>query len=102
MDHPAAVGEVFNIGSSEEDQHRGSRRRVKTLTGSTSDIVYVPYEKAYGEGFEDMPRRVPDITKIHSLIGYRPRKSLDAILESVIDYFRDAPAAAGRTETFSL
>ena len=80
MDHPVAVGEVFNIGSSEEVLIEALAQRVKTLTGSTSEIVHIPYEKAYGEGFEDMSRRVPDITKIHTLIGYRPRKSLDAIL----------------------
>ncbi len=65
--------------------------RAKTLTGSKSEIVTVPYEQAYGEGFEDMPRRVPDITKIGALIGYRPTQSLDDILQSVIAYFRDAP-----------
>ncbi|MGZ3334432.1 MAG: GDP-mannose 4,6-dehydratase [Isosphaeraceae bacterium] len=102
MDHPAAVGEVFNIGSSEEVLIEALAQRVKTLTGSTSEIVHIPYEKAYGEGFEDMPRRVPDITKIHTLIGYRPRKSLDAILGGVIDYFRDAPSAAGRAETIPI
>ena len=102
MDHPAAVGEVFNIGSSEEVLIAALAQRVKTLTGSPSEIVHIPYEKAYGEGFEDMPRRVPDITKIHTLIGYRPRKSLDAILGEVIDYFRDAPSAAGRAETIPI
>ncbi len=102
MDHPAAVGEVFNIGSSEEVLIEALAQRVKILTGSPSEIIHIPYEKAYGEGFEDMPRRVPDITKIHALIGYRPRKSLDAILGGVIDFFRDAPAAAGRTETIPI
>ena len=92
MDHPAAVGDVFNIGSSEEVQIEALALRVKLLTGSTSEIVHIPYEQAYGEGFEDMPRRVPDITKIQALIGYRPRKSLEAILGGVIDYFRDAPS----------
>jgi len=102
MDHPAAVGEVFNIGSSEEVLIAALAQRVKTLTGSPSEIVHIPYEKAYGAGFEDMPRRVPDITKIHALIGYRPRKSLDAILGGVIDYFRDAPSSAGRAETIPI
>jgi UDP-glucose 4-epimerase len=99
MDHPAAVGDVFNIGSSEEVLIETLAQRVKSLTGSTSDIVHIPYAEAYGEGFEDMPRRVPDITKIQTLIGYRPCKSLDAILGGVIEYFRDAPSAAGRAET---
>ncbi len=102
MDHPSAVGDVFNIGSSEEVNIEALAQRVKKLTGSSSEIVHIPYEKAYGEGFEDMPRRVPDITKIHTLIGYRPRKSLDAILEGVIDFFRDAPSAAGRAETIPI
>lgn len=98
MEHPGAVGEVFNVGSSEEVSIQGLAERVKRLTGSSSEIVHIPYEQAYGEGFEDMPRRVPDISKIHSYIGYRPRKSLDEILRGVIDYFRDSPTAATRPE----
>jgi UDP-glucose 4-epimerase len=91
MDHPGAVGEVFNIGSNQEVTIRDLAERVRSLTGSTSEIVRVPYEQAYGEGFEDMPRRVPDISKIGALVGYRPTRSLDQILESVIAYFRDSP-----------
>ncbi len=91
MEHPGAVGEVFNIGSSEEVTIRALAERVRVLAGSGSEIVCVPYEQAYGEGFEDMPRRVPDISKIGSLIGYRPTRSLDQILESVIAFFRDSP-----------
>jgi UDP-glucose 4-epimerase len=59
---------------------------VKHLTQSDSDIVFVPYDEAYEEGFEDMPRRVPDISKVSELVGFRPQMSLDGILESVIDY----------------
>jgi UDP-glucose 4-epimerase len=91
MGHPGAVGEVFNIGSNEEVTIRALADRVKALTVSNSEIVTVPYEQAYGEGFDDMPRRVPDISKIANLIGYRPSKSLDQILQGVIEYFRDAP-----------
>jgi UDP-glucose 4-epimerase len=91
MDHPGAVGEVFNIGSNQEVTIRDLAERVRLLTGSDSEIVCVPYEQAYGEGFEDMPRRVPDISKIGALVGYRPTRSLDQILESVIAYFRDSP-----------
>jgi UDP-glucose 4-epimerase len=91
MDHPGAVGEVFNIGSNEEVTIGALAERVKTLANSDSEIVAVPYEQAYGEGFEDMPRRVPDIGKIERLIGYRPTKSLDEILKSVIEFFRDSP-----------
>jgi UDP-glucose 4-epimerase len=91
MDHPGAVGEVFNIGSNQEVTILTLAERVRTLTGSASEIVRVPYEQAYGEGFDDMPRRIPDISKIASLIGYHPTRSLDQILESVIAYFRDSP-----------
>ncbi|MGP0067058.1 MAG: GDP-mannose 4,6-dehydratase [Isosphaeraceae bacterium] len=91
MDHPGAVGEVFNIGSNEEVTIGALAERVKAMANSESEIVKVPYEQAYGEGFEDMPRRVPDIGKIERLIGYRPTKSLDEILESVIEFFRDSP-----------
>ncbi len=91
MDHPGAVGEVFNIGSNEEVTIGALAERVKTLANSESEIVTVPYEQAYGEGFEDMPRRVPDIGKIERLIGYRPTRSLDEILRGVIEFFRDSP-----------
>jgi len=91
MEQPAAVGEVFNIGSDEEVTIRALAERVTALTGSQSEMIFVPYEQAYGEGFEDMPRRVPDISKIGNLIGYRPTKSLDQILQGVVEYFRDSP-----------
>ena len=91
MEHPDAVGEVFNIGSNEEVTIGALAERVKTLTSSDSEIVTIPYERAYGEGFEDMPRRVPDLSKIEHLIGYRPTKSLDEILKSVLEFFRDSP-----------
>ena len=91
MDHPGRSGEVFNIGSNEEVTIRSLAERVKALTGSDSEIVYVPYEEAYGEGFEDMPRRVPDISKIGNLIGYRPTRSLDEILQGVIELLPGEP-----------
>ncbi len=90
MDHPSAVGEVYNVGSCEEVSIDELAARVKRLSGSGSEIVRVPYEQAYGEGFEDMPRRVPDLAKIGALIGYRPSRSLDQIIERVIAYFRDS------------
>ncbi len=96
MDHPGAVGEVFNVGSREEVTIQQLAERVLALTGSTSAIVHVPYEQAYGEGFEDMPRRVPDVGKIQNLIGYSPSKSLDEILSGVIAYFRDATSTRVR------
>lgn len=86
---PAAVGQVFNIGNTEEISIRDLAERVKKLAGSASPIVTIPYDQAYEAGFEDMPRRVPDIGKIHALIGYQPRVNLDEILTRVIEYFHE-------------
>ena len=86
MDNNAAVGNVFNIGSNEEITILELAQRVKELTHSHSEIVFVPYDEAYEEGFEDMPRRVPDITKVRDLVGFQPKMNLDGILQSVIDY----------------
>jgi UDP-glucose 4-epimerase len=86
MDHPNAVGQVFNIGSNSEISIVELAQRVKQITHSDSDVVFVPYDEAYEEGFEDMPRRVPDITKVSELVGFKPAMSLDGILESVVDY----------------
>lgn len=86
MDHKDAVGNVFNIGSNEEISIVQLAERVKRLTQSESEIVFVPYDEAYEEGFEDMPRRIPDISKVHELVGFQPKMSLDGILQSVIDY----------------
>jgi UDP-glucose 4-epimerase len=88
MDHPDAVGQVFNIGSSEEVSIIDVAERVKALTGSSSEVVFVPYGEAYEEGFEDMPRRVPDTSKVRALVGFRPSVPLDEILARVIAYFR--------------
>ncbi len=86
--HPGAVGEVFNIGSTEEVTICELAERVITATGSQSKIVYVPYEEAYAPGFEDMRRRVPDLGKVHQLIGYEPHFTLEDTLKRVIDYER--------------
>jgi UDP-glucose 4-epimerase len=91
MDHDEAVGQVFNIGSNEEITILELARRVKHLTGSDSEIVFVPYDEAYEEGFEDMPRRIPDIAKVHKLVGFQPSMKLDGILQSVIDYQSGRP-----------
>jgi UDP-glucose 4-epimerase len=85
---PTAVGEVVNIGNTQEVTIRQLAERVRELSGSTSPIKLVPYDEAYESGFEDMPRRVPDLTKVHRLIGYQPQYTLDDILNQVIDYFR--------------
>ena len=81
---PEAIGQVFNIGHTEEITIDALAMRVKALTGSQSAIVHVPYEKAYEQGFEDMQRRVPDISKIQEAIGYTPTMNLDQILAEVI------------------
>ena len=86
MEHPEAVGQVFNIGSSEEVTILEVAQRVKELTHSSSEIIFVPYDEAYEEGFEDMPRRVPDISKVSKLVGFRPQMNLDGILETVVNY----------------
>lgn len=86
MEKDDAVGQVFNIGSNQEITILDLARRVKELTQSSSEIVFVPYDEAYEEGFEDMPRRVPDISKVGDLVGFRPQMNLDGILKSVIDY----------------
>ena len=85
---PRAVGEVFNIGNTSEVTIRHLAERVKTLTSSESLIQYVPYDQAYEAGFEDMPRRVPDISKVKALIGFQPKLELDDIITSVIEYTR--------------
>ena len=88
--HPGAVGEVFNIGTNHEITILDLAKKVKEMTGSKAEIVFVPYEQAYEEGFEDMPRRVPDIGKIQKLIGYKPALSLEQTLQRVIDFFSQA------------
>ena len=88
MDEPRAVGQVFNIGNGNEISIGELAARIRTLTGSRSEIVHIPYDDAYEAGFEDMPRRVPDISKVSSLVGYAPTVELDEILTRVIEHFR--------------
>jgi UDP-glucose 4-epimerase len=79
---------VFNIGNKEEVSILKLAEIVKGLTGSASAIEFVPYDKAYEAGFEDMPRRVPDLTKVRNLVGYEPKVQLNEIITRVIEYFR--------------
>jgi UDP-glucose 4-epimerase len=88
IDEPKAVGEVYNIGSTEEVSIKELAERVIALTGTKSKIQYVPYEDAYSSGFEDMRRRVPSTEKIDALIGFKPRYDLDQILQRVIEFER--------------
>ena len=108
---PAAVGEIVNVGTDAEISIAALAQQVKTQTGSASEIVFVPYNVAYGHDFEDMQRRVPDLVKLDRLLADRPRTGLDQILSAVIAHTRAAetgtklhaadpaarrPAAAGR------
>lgn len=89
-EHPGAIGQVFNIGSTTEITIYDLAKKVIDLTGSQSQIELVPYDEAYAPGFEDMHRRVPSIDKIAGLIGYQPRYSLEDTLRRVIEYERSA------------
>ena len=93
--HPRAVGQVYNIGSTEEITIANLAQRVRILTASHSAIQFVPYDEAYEAGFEDMPRRVPDIGKIRELIGFEPRVPLDEIIRRVVAH-TSVELAAGR------
>ena len=93
MDHSQSVGQVFNIGSTEEISIVDLAEKIKELTHSDSEIAFVPYDDAYEEGFEDMPRRVPDTSKINKLVGFKPEMSLEGILETVISYHRGRPSS---------
>jgi UDP-glucose 4-epimerase len=81
--NPNAPGKVFNVGSDEEITILELAERVKRVTSSESRIRLVPYHEAYEPGFEDMPRRIPDLRRIGQLIGYRPTKTLDEILLAI-------------------
>ena len=85
---PQAVGQVLNIGSTQEVTIAKLAERVRKLAGSNSPIHYIPYDQAYEVGFEDMPRRVADIAKIRKLVGFEPQVNLDEIINKVVDHFR--------------
>jgi UDP-glucose 4-epimerase len=87
-DEPAAVGEIFNIGTDESISIEDLAFKVKAMTSSTSEVVYIPYDEAYAPGFEDMDRRVPDIEKIGRTVGWRPTINLERTLEQVIEDMR--------------
>jgi UDP-glucose 4-epimerase len=95
IEHPEAVGEIFNVGSEEEITIAELAQLVKVVTRSSSPIQYIPYEEAYEEGFEDMRRRVPDISRIKELLNFRTTHNTHQIIQSVINYFA-APAKPRR------
>jgi UDP-glucose 4-epimerase len=93
----AAVGQVVNVGNTEEVSIEGLAAMVKERAKSSSDIVYVPYAEAYEPGFEDMMRRVPSVEKLYSLTNFRPRTSLAEIIDRVIEYDRGVGARSLRS-----
>jgi len=88
MDEPSAEGEIYNIGNNQEVSINDLAQKVKEMAGSDSEIEHIPYEKAYGPGFEDMERRCPNIDKLRTAIGFAPSYDLNQIVQSVIDYFK--------------
>ncbi|MFN0140753.1 MAG: GDP-mannose 4,6-dehydratase [Pyrinomonadaceae bacterium] len=90
LETPACFGQVINFGSDAETSINDLAKRAIALTNSTSEIRYIPYEEVYGEGFEDMRRRVPSLDKANRLVGYRPTKTLDDIINDVANEFRAA------------
>ena len=82
-EEPAACGQAFNLGGAQEISIYDLAERIVELTGSNSDIVLVPYEEAYGEGYEDMRRRVPDNSRAEQVLGFRPATGLDEIIRAV-------------------
>lgn len=88
LETPTCFGQVINLGNSEEVSIKGLADRAIALTGSKSEIQFIPYEEAYGEGFEDMRRRVPSLEKAKDLIGYQPTRGLDDIIHDVANEFR--------------
>ena len=94
-----AIGEVVNIGNTEEVTMENLAKIVKQRTGSSSPIQFIPYDKAYEPGFEDMMRRVPCIDKLHALTGFRPQTSLVEIIDRVSAYFRQEDGLLGAAPT---
>ncbi|HKP70709.1 MAG TPA: NAD-dependent epimerase/dehydratase family protein [Pyrinomonadaceae bacterium] len=90
LETPSCFGQVINLGNSEETSIKQLADRAIQMTGSSSEIQFIPYEEAYGEGFEDMQRRVPSLEKAKGLIGYQPTRSLDDIINDVANEYRSA------------
>ncbi|MFQ6082608.1 MAG: SDR family NAD(P)-dependent oxidoreductase [Candidatus Aminicenantia bacterium] len=86
MANKKAEGQVINLGSNNEISINKLAKKVKSLTGSSSKIIYVPYKKAYPDGYEDFKRRIPDISRIKKLIGYKPKVTLEESIKKIINY----------------
>ncbi len=101
IDTPRSIGEVVNIGNTEEISIEGLAQRVKQRTNSNSAIEFIPYDKAYEPGFEDMMRRVPSVDKLQSITGFRPQTSLNEIIDRVATFFRDRTTTAAAANSAS-
>ncbi|HEX5225895.1 MAG TPA: GDP-mannose 4,6-dehydratase [Solirubrobacteraceae bacterium] len=88
LQHPGAAGNVFNVGATTEISIEGLAERIVSVTGSSSEIRLIPYAEAYSEGFEDMHRRIPDISKVRALLGWEPRLGLDRVITDVAEHLR--------------
>jgi UDP-glucose 4-epimerase len=93
MERTDVQGEIFNVGSTERIAIAELAERVRGLTESESELVYVPYDEVYGEGIEDMLHRIPSIAKVKAVVGWEPRRNLDRILEDVVEHQRTASLA---------
>jgi UDP-glucose 4-epimerase len=102
LDSEKSVGEVVNIGNTEEVTIEDLAKRVRERTGSASKISYIPYDKAYEPGFEDMMRRVPCVDKLQAITGFRPQTPLNEIIDRVASYLRDKTASPARVATGNL
>jgi UDP-glucose 4-epimerase len=102
IDSEKSVGEVVNVGNTEEITIEDLAHRVKQRTGSKSSIEFIPYDKAYEPGFEDMMRRVPCVDKLEELTGFRPQTTLDEIIERVATYMREKRVATSRVATGNM
>jgi UDP-glucose 4-epimerase len=94
LDNPACFGNVINLGNDQETSILQLARKAIELTGSSSEIQFIPYEEAYGDGFEDMQRRVPSLDKARKLIGYKPTRQLDDIINDVANEYKNEAAVA--------
>jgi UDP-glucose 4-epimerase len=82
-----AIGQVFNVGNNQQISIEGLAQKIIEITGSKSKIIKVPYSQAYPEGFEDMQRRVPDISKIKNVLGWSPQKGLDQVIKDIVAFY---------------
>jgi UDP-glucose 4-epimerase len=102
MDSDRSIGEVVNVGNTEEITIEDLANRVKQRTGSSSTVEFIPYDKAYEPGFEDMMRRVPSVDKLQSITGFRPQTPLNEIIDRVAAHFREKHASSARVATGNL